>query len=46
MKLTADTNLLLRLVTPDDTQQQDIAIGTLETADLVAISVHVFCELA
>lgn len=46
MKLTADTNLLLRLVTPDDAQQQVIAIGTLKTADLVAISVHVFCELA
>ncbi|MCJ2124304.1 hypothetical protein [Methylobacterium sp. J-077] len=46
MKLTADTNLLLRFVTPDDADQQDIVIEALKTADRVAISVHVLREMA
>lgn len=46
MKITADTNVLLRLVVPGDEAQQALAIGTLKTADSVAISVHSLCELA
>lgn len=46
MKITADTNVLLRLVVPDDAAQQKLAIETLKTADSVAISVHSLCELA
>lgn len=46
MKITADTNVLLRLVVPGDERQQKLAIETLKDADSVAISVHSLCELA
>ncbi len=46
MKITADTNVLVRLVTADDEAQSDIALETMESASLVAISVHSLCELA
>jgi len=46
MKITADTNVLLRLVVPGDEAQQSLAIETLKAADSVAISVHSLCELA
>lgn len=46
MKITADTNVLLRLVVPGDEAQQAVAAQTLEAADSVAISVHSLCELA
>jgi predicted nucleic-acid-binding protein len=46
MKITADTNVLLRLVVSDDADQQALAAETLKQADLVAISVHSLCELA
>lgn len=46
MKITADTNVLLRLVVPGDEAQQKLAIETLKEADSVAISVHSLCELA
>lgn len=46
MKITADTNVLLRLVVPDDEVQQKLAIETLKEADSVVISVHSLCELA
>jgi predicted nucleic-acid-binding protein len=46
MKITADTNVLLRLVVPSDERQQNLAIETLKDAESVAISVHSFCELA
>lgn len=46
MKITADTNVLLRLVVPGDEAQQKLAIETLKGADSVAISVHSLCELA
>lgn len=46
MKITADTNVLLRLVVPDDEAQQALAIEMLKRAGSVAISVHSLCELA
>lgn len=44
MKITADTNVLLRIVLDDHEAQQRLAIQTLERADLVAIGVQSFCE--
>ncbi len=46
MKITADTNLLLRVVVRGEETQQKLAIQTLKAAELVAISVHSLCELA
>jgi predicted nucleic-acid-binding protein len=46
VKITADTNVLLRLIVPDDEEQQALAIKALKAADSVAISVHSLCELA
>lgn len=46
MKVTADTNVLLRLVLADNEQQGLAALQTIRTAHLVAISVHSLCELA
>lgn len=46
MKANLDTNVLLRLIVGDDEAQQETAIETLEAAELVAISVHAFCEFA
>ena len=43
MKITADTDVLLRAVVGDEAQQQT-AIETLERAELVAISAHSLCE--
>jgi predicted nucleic-acid-binding protein len=44
VKITADTNVLLRAVVGDDEVQQQMAIETLESAELVAISAHSLCE--
>lgn len=44
MRITADTNVLLRAVLDDDAIQQRRAIETLESAELVAISVQSLCE--
>lgn len=46
MKITADTNLLLRVVVPDDGKQQKVALDTLKRAELVAVSIHSLCELS
>lgn len=46
MKITADTNVLLRLVLADDEAQGVAAVEAMEGASLVAISVHSLCELA
>jgi len=46
MKITADTNVLLRLVLADDEAQSLLAAEAMEGAALVAISVHSLCELA
>ncbi len=44
MKITADTNVLLRLVLDDDPPQEVVAIDTLDDAELVAISLQSLCE--
>lgn len=46
MKITADTNVLLRLILADDEAQGRAAVETMESANLVAVSVHSLCELA
>lgn len=46
MKISIDTNVLLRLVVGDDESQQRTAAQTLADAEMVAISVHAFCEFA
>jgi predicted nucleic-acid-binding protein len=46
MKITADTNVLLRAVLPDDPAQRDAAIDVLRAAEVVAISIHSLCEFA
>ena len=45
MKISPDTDVLVRLITGDDETQQRKAINALETAELVAISVYTLCEL-
>src|SRR5260363_181894 len=45
-RLTIDENVLLRAVVGDDARQSRLAIQAMERAELVAISVHVLCELA
>jgi predicted nucleic-acid-binding protein len=44
MKIVADTNVLLRDALHDDPIQARIAIKVLESAELVAMPVAVFCE--
>lgn len=44
MKITVDTNVLLRVALGDDDAQQEVAIETLESAEMVAISVQSLCE--
>ena len=46
MKITADTNVLLRFMLSDDDGQQSIAGETLRTTEVVAISTHAVCEFA
>jgi predicted nucleic-acid-binding protein len=46
MKITADTNLLVRAVTGDNEQQSKAAQTALKKAELVAISISALCELA
>ena len=45
MKITPDTNLLVRMIIADDEAQNELATETLKTADLVAIGVPALCEL-
>jgi predicted nucleic-acid-binding protein len=45
MKITADTNMLVRAVTGDHIKQSEAAKAALERADLVAISISALCEL-
>lgn len=45
MRITADTNVLLRLILADDETQSLIAVETMERAKLVAVSMHTLCEL-
>lgn len=45
MKITADTNVLLRALTEDDETQSPIAQRTLAEADMVALTLPTLCEL-
>ena len=45
MKITADTNVLLRDVLQDDLLQAKAATEVLQSADLIAIPTTVLCEL-
>ena len=46
MKVTADTNLLVRVVVRDDPTQARIALDILTRADAVVISLPCLCEVA
>lgn len=46
MKVSLDSNVLLRLIVGDDKAQQECAVIILEEAELVAVSVHALCEVA
>lgn len=45
MKLTADTNVLLRALVGDDEAQTTRAVEVLETADMVAVGLQTLCEV-
>ena len=45
MKITADTNVLVRAVTGDNTQQSKAAQAALKKADVVALAIPALCEL-
>lgn len=45
MKVTADTNVLLRAIVDDDEAQSARAVDLLERADMVAVSLQTLCEL-
>lgn len=44
MKITADTNVLVRAMVADDEAQTARAIEMLESADMVALSLQTLCE--
>ena len=45
MKITADTNMLVRAIVEDDEAQTRSAQNELRNAELVAITIPVLCEL-
>lgn len=45
MKITADTNVLVRALVQDDPGQARVASALLEQAELVAVPLPVLCEL-
>lgn len=45
MKITADTNVLVRAITGDDERQSKVARTTLAKADVVALALPALCEL-
>jgi predicted nucleic-acid-binding protein len=45
MKITADTNLLVRALTEDDADQSKAAQLALSNADIVALAIPMLCEL-
>jgi predicted nucleic-acid-binding protein len=45
LNITADTNVLVRVIVGDDQHQSDLAKKALQEADLVAISTPCLCEL-
>ncbi len=45
MKITADTNVLVRAITEDDRRQSKLAQAALAGADVVALALPALCEL-
>ena len=45
MRITADTNVLVRAITEDDAKQCKVAKAELAGADIVALPLTVLCEL-
>ena len=45
MKITADTNVLVRAITGDDERQSKVARAELANADAVALALPALCEL-
>ena len=45
MKITADTNVLVRAITGDDERQSKLAQAALAKADAIALAIPVLCEL-
>ena len=45
MKITADTNVLVRAMTGDDARQSKVAQTELANADVVALALPALCEL-
>ena len=45
MKITADTNVLVRVIVGDDEKQAQIARRQLAQAEIVALTLPTFCEL-
>ncbi|HEY3637313.1 MAG TPA: type II toxin-antitoxin system VapC family toxin [Rhizomicrobium sp.] len=45
MKITADTNVLVRALTGDDEQQSAIACDLLAKAEVIALTLPTLCEL-
>jgi predicted nucleic-acid-binding protein len=45
MRITADTNVLVRAITGDDERQSRVAQAQLANADMVALATPVLCEL-
>ena len=46
VKITADTNVLVRALVQDDVEQARAAQALLSRATVIAVPVPVFCELA
>jgi predicted nucleic-acid-binding protein len=46
VKITADTNLMLRAILEDDSAQAAISQALIGQAELIAIPAPVFCEMA
>jgi predicted nucleic-acid-binding protein len=45
MKITADTNVLVRAITGDNARQSKVAEAELANADVVALALPALCEL-
>ncbi len=45
MRITADTNILVRVITGDDARESRLAEAQLADADLVALPLTMLCEL-
>lgn len=46
MRITADTNVLVRAIVGDDERQAAVAIAELAAADVVVLTMPTLCELA